>query len=131
MQAKAAKLTVEKVRRTGKLKKGEIMREAGYSQVVSLQPQKLFDTEGFKEELTKLGFDSTNARRVVAEILNKTTAQDKDRLKAADMIFEVHGDKAPEKRVIFNVTPIYGGQSTQSIPGHHSDEEDISTHQKD
>lgn len=52
------------------------------------------------EELTKLGFDSNNAKQVVAEILNKPTAQDKDRLKAADMIFDVHGDKAPEKHLV-------------------------------
>lgn len=106
MQAKAAKLTVEKVRKTGKLAKGEIIREVGYSEAVSLQPQKVFNTEGFKEELAKLGFDSANARRVVAEILNKEKAQDKDRLKAADMIFEVHGDKAPEQHVNMDITPL-------------------------
>ncbi len=93
MQEKAAKLTVEKVRKTGKLKKGEIIREVGYSEAVSLQPHKVFDTEGFKEELAKLGFDSSNAKRVVAEILNGGIAvEEKDRLKAAELVFKVHGD---------------------------------------
>lgn len=49
------------------------------------------------EELTKLGFDSNNAKRVVGEILNKEFAEDRDRLKAAETIFKVNGDYAPEK----------------------------------
>lgn len=52
------------------------------------------------EALKELGFDSNNAKLVVAEILNNTEAQHKDRLKAADMIFDVNGDKAPEKHLI-------------------------------
>lgn len=56
-----------------------------------------------QEELKKLGFDSNNAKRVVGEILNKDYAEDKDRLKAADLIFKVQGDFAPEKHVNVNV----------------------------
>lgn len=103
MQQKAAQLTVEKVRKTGKLKKGEIILEAGYSEAMSTQPHKVFDTEGFKEELAKLGFDSSNAKRVVGEILNKQYAEDKDRLKASEIVFKVHGDFAPEKSVNINI----------------------------
>lgn len=103
MQQKAAELTVEKVGKKKKLVKAEILAEAGFSKAMQKNPDKVFDTEGFKEELAKLGFDSNNAKRVVAEILNKKYAEDKDRLKAADMIFTVHGDKAPDKTINFNV----------------------------
>lgn len=53
-------------------------------------------------ELKKLGFDSNNAKRVVAEVLNNEEAQHKDRLKAAEMVFDVNGDKAPEKHVVMS-----------------------------
>ncbi len=55
------------------------------------------------EELKKLGFDTNNAKRVVGEILNNEYAEEKDRLKAADLIFKVQGDFAPEKHVNVNV----------------------------
>ena len=44
-----------------------------------------------QEELDSLGFSSEGAKEVVAEILYKKTAKDNDRLKAADMVFDVHG----------------------------------------
>lgn len=55
------------------------------------------------EELRKLGFDSNNAKRVVAEILNDDMQESKDRLTAADKIFKVMGDYAPEKHLNVNV----------------------------
>lgn len=56
-----------------------------------------------QEELKKLGFDSNNAKRVVGEILNDEEQQARDRLNAADKIFKVHGDYAPEKHVNVNL----------------------------
>ena len=55
------------------------------------------------EELQKLGFDSNNAKRVVGEILNDETNEPKDRLKAAENVFKVHGDYAPDKSVALNI----------------------------
>lgn len=55
------------------------------------------------EALKGLGFDSNNAKTVVAEILSDETNEPKDRLKAAEMIFKVHGDYAPEKSINVNV----------------------------
>lgn len=55
------------------------------------------------EELHKLGFDSNNAKRVVAEILNDETNEPKDRIKAAENVFKVQGDYAPEKHVNMHV----------------------------
>lgn len=56
-----------------------------------------------QEELKKLGFDTNNAKRVVSEILNKEHAEDRDRLKAAETVFKVQGDFAPEKHVTLNI----------------------------
>lgn len=55
------------------------------------------------EALKELGFDSSNAKRVVGEILDSGGAQDKDRLKAAEMVFKVNGDMAPDKHINVNV----------------------------
>lgn len=55
------------------------------------------------EALRELGFDSSNAKRVVGEILNDDTAEPKDRLSAADKVFKVNSDYAPEKHVNVNV----------------------------
>lgn len=102
MQQKAAQLTVENLRKRKKLSKGEIIASAGYSDAMKQTPAQVFDTKGFKEELAKLGFDSNNAKQVVAEILNKKSAMNKDRLRAASLVFEVQGDFAPEKTISVN-----------------------------
>ncbi len=56
-----------------------------------------------KEELAKLGFDSNNAKRVVGEILNNDGAEHRDRLKAAEQVFKVNSDFAPEKHIVANL----------------------------
>lgn len=56
-----------------------------------------------QEELKKLGFDSNNAKRVISEILNDETIEPKDRIKAAENVFKVHGDYAAEKTLNINV----------------------------
>lgn len=56
-----------------------------------------------QEELRKLGFDSNNAKRVISEILNDETIEPKDRIKAAENVFKVHGDYAAEKHVNVNL----------------------------
>lgn len=50
-----------------------------------------------RKELDNAGFTSENAKKVVQEILNKEYAEDRDRLKAADLIFKVMGDFTSEK----------------------------------
>lgn len=56
-----------------------------------------------QEELRKLGFDSNNAKRVISEILNDVSLEPKDRIKAAENVFKVHGDYAPEKQINLNI----------------------------
>ncbi len=62
-----------------------------------------------QEELRKLGFDSNNAKRVIGEILNNEEEESKDRIKAAENIFKVNGDYAPDKSVNIN----FDGESTE------------------
>lgn len=101
-QKKAAEITVEKVGKGEKVVKGEILAESGYSRAIQTNPDKVFETEGFKEELKKLGFDSNNAKRVVGEILNSEMSEDGDRIRAAQTIFKVNGDFAPDKSITVN-----------------------------
>lgn len=56
-----------------------------------------------QEELRKLGFDSNNAKRVISEILNDESIEPKDRIKAAENVFKVHGDYAPEKSITAHI----------------------------
>jgi len=56
-----------------------------------------------QEELKKLGFDSNNAKQVVAHILNDEEAEHRDRLKAADMVFSVDGTYAATKTQALNL----------------------------
>lgn len=53
--------------------------------------------------LAAKGFDSNNAKRVVGEIMNDSIVEPKDRLKAAELTFKVHGDFAAEKSINVNV----------------------------
>lgn len=55
------------------------------------------------EALRELGFDSSNAKRVVANILNDERAKHADRLNAASKVFEVMGDYAPTKAFNVNI----------------------------
>ena len=55
------------------------------------------------EELKELGFDSNSAKRVVGKILLDETIEPRDRLNAADKVFKVNADYAPEKHENINV----------------------------
>lgn len=55
------------------------------------------------QELKTLGFDSNNARRVVGEILNDESIEPQHRIKAAENVFKVNGDYAPDKHVNLNL----------------------------
>ena len=57
----------------------------------------IVDAKGVQDALKARGFTVDAADDVVQTILHKEEAQDKDRLKAADMIYDRLGAKAPEK----------------------------------
>lgn len=64
---------------------------------------RLLTSDNIQKELKKLGFDSNNAKRVISEILNDESLEPKDRIKAAENVFKVHGDYAPEKQINLNI----------------------------
>lgn len=83
------------------------VKEAGYNVSTDesarvIASQNLTKPE-IQEELKKLGFDSNNAKRVISEILNDETIEPKDRIKAAENVFKVHGDYAPDKSINVNL----------------------------
>jgi hypothetical protein len=99
-QENLADLIVENAANGGEMTAKEMLVNVGYAtSVAEHKPKEIIEGKGVQEALAERGFTSENARRVVAEILLKETALDRDRLKAADMIFEVFGDKAPEKHI--------------------------------
>jgi len=75
-------------------------KEATVAQVIGSE---LLRKPIIQEELRKLGFDSNNAKRVVAEIMNDDNIEPASRLNAADKIFKVNSDYAPEKHVNLNI----------------------------
>ena len=68
-----------------------------------------------QEELKKLGFDSNNAKRVTGNILHSEKAENRDRIKAAENVFKVHGDYAPEKSASVNVNVEVSAENTNAL----------------
>lgn len=82
---------------------GDIVVEAGYSPATKDSPKTLLNTNGVTTALEDIGFNEHTAKKVVQSILNSDKAMHKDRLKAADMVFKVHGTYAAEKHVSLNI----------------------------
>ncbi len=100
-QQKLAEKVIQNITLDEPLNKGELLESVGYShKVATHKPGEILDQKGVKEALFAMGFDSNNARRVVGEILNDETNEPRDRLKAANLVFDVNGDMAPEKHLI-------------------------------
>lgn len=93
---------VKNSRRKKPLNKKELVVSSGYSPVsAEASATFLIDQLGVQEELQNLGFDTDSAKKVVKSILQK--GKEENRLKAADMIFKIQGDYAPEKSLNINV----------------------------
>lgn len=76
---------------------GELLEIVGYSkETAEGAPGRTIEQAGVQEELVVLGFSVERAKSVVGEILDDADKQPKDRLKAADMVFKVHGAYVPE-----------------------------------
>ncbi len=104
-QRKAAKIMYDIAtgERTDIHNTGDIVIEAGYAATVKEVPHKILDTSGVHMALEEYGFSELSAKNVVKEILNSKEEASKDRLKAADMVFKVHGTYAAEKHVSLNI----------------------------
>lgn len=104
-QKKLAKAIVEAVSQDKPPTKQELVLNAGYSEnTADNEAKSIIESKGVQEELGLLGFDPETAKAIVGEILIGGE-NDNVKLKAADMVFKVHGTYAPEKKVTLNMTP--------------------------
>lgn len=102
-QQKLAQAIVKNIHAEEPLNKGELLESVGYAKsVAEAKPTEILEQKGVKEELIKVGFDPETAKSVVGEIV-LAGENDNVKLKAADIIFKVHGTYAPEKSVNLNV----------------------------
>jgi hypothetical protein len=89
--------------------KMQLMVASGYSETHARHsPHVVFKQPGtinaINVALEQEGFTTENAKRVVQNILNQAHAENKDRLKAAELIFKVEGAYAAEKSINLDVT---------------------------
>lgn len=104
LQEKLAEGIIKNAKRKRPLNKKELMLSVGYGSITANKKSKeVLSNRGVLDALQEYGFDPDSAKRVVQSILNKETARDDVKLRAADMIFEVHGTYAPVKSVNINV----------------------------
>lgn len=102
-QKKLADALIENSLANTPLNKQELVASVGYSEkVAEKKATEIIESKGTQEELRKRGFDPDTAREVVGEIL-LAGENDNVKLKAADMIFKVHGNYAAEKHLNVNV----------------------------
>lgn len=99
LQKNLAKEIVKNAKRKKPLNKKELVASSGYGVVTAdKHATEVIEQKGVQEELENLGFDPDSAKKVVKHILAK--GKEENRLKAADMIFKVTGDYAPEKHLV-------------------------------
>lgn len=102
-QQKVARGLVDNLAAKKPATKQEIVENAGYSHKTATQMSKvIIESEGVKESLVSFGFNENKAKEVVAEIL-VAGENDTVKLKAAEMIFKVHGTFAPDKHINLNI----------------------------
>jgi len=113
-QKKLAKNIVENLARENPLNKEELVISSGYAVTTAEgHAPDIIEQKGVQEELKALGFDPEQAKRVVGEILTDGE-NDNVKLKAADMIFKVHGSYAAEKHMNLNLNvPKFGDEELE------------------
>lgn len=99
-QKELAKAIVDNAKSGSKKNKKELLASVGYPlSTATTYPQEVIEQKGVQEELANLGFDTESAKKVVKSIL-ANGKKEENRLKAADMIFKVVGEYAPEKHLV-------------------------------
>lgn len=99
-QKKLAKAIVENTKATNPLNAMQLLVSVGYKEVTArAEAGRTIEGKGVQEELIKYGFTEEKAKETVVKILDNNFVAPSDRLKAADMIFKVHGtyQDEPEK----------------------------------
>jgi len=104
-QRKVAQIIVDSARgkRPDIKNSGDIVIAGGYSPAIKDSPKDVLNTTGVTIALRELGFNPEGAKKVVESIMYNENSADKDRLKASDMVFKVHGTYAPDKHVSLNI----------------------------
>lgn len=102
LQENLAEEIIKDTKRKGKPRnKKELVVSSGYSvESANSSAHIIIEQKGVQEALAARGFSLERAKEVVGEILDDNKAQNKDRLKAADMVMKVHGAYAPEATVV-------------------------------
>lgn len=104
LQKNLALNIVKNAKRKKPLNKGQLVESVGYSKTVAeAKPQEIIDQKGVQDALNDYGFNVDKAKEVVGKIMNSESVDPNPRLKAADMIFEVHGSYAPTKTINLNL----------------------------
>ncbi len=99
-QKKLAKALIDNAISNDPMNKGELLEKVGYAKnTAEAKPGEILEQKGVQEELKAYGFDEDSAKRVVKEVMSEKE-EPNARLKAADMVFKVHGSYAPEKKDI-------------------------------
>lgn len=102
LQQNLATQIIKNTKRKKPLNKKELLVSAGYSETTAIAtPHRELEQAGVKEALIEQGFTVDNAKRVITRILNQ--GKEENQVRAADMIFKVHGEYAPEKHVNVNI----------------------------
>lgn len=113
-QKKIAQLIIENATLDKPLNGGEMLAKAGYSSNLYKQPSRVLEADGVRQALDDYGFNEDAAKKVVASILSDEDVEPRDRLKASEIIFKVHGSYAPEKSVNVNVD-ITDGENIKAL----------------
>jgi hypothetical protein len=104
-QRKLAKAIVENFKNDKPKTATQLLESVGYSRTTAeAKSGEIIEQKGVQQELVKYGFDEESAKNVVVDVMEKAIWEPNARLRAADMIFKVHGSYAPEKSVQVQVT---------------------------
>lgn len=66
-QKKAARIVLDSLGGPNKITKGQVLAEAGYTGKTLLNPQEVFNTQGFKEELENYGLTEDLIKTALVE----------------------------------------------------------------
>lgn len=119
-QKKLAKAAVENIDAVKPLNKQDLVVSVGYSELSGeKKATEILQSKGVQKELKILGFDEQTAKEVVSSILKNEDEESKDRLKAAEMVFKVHGSfkesEIPPEKSNTSYTFIFNAETQSEI----------------
>lgn len=101
-QKTLAHLVADAINNGSDKSQGQLIQEAGYSPVTAENPKIVFNQDGFKKELAKLGFSINAADQQVNNLL-VNGKKEETKLKAADLIYKRLGGYAPDRTINVSV----------------------------